>query len=52
MRINRDVTDQLLQAQTPYNTSVSPSYQKALGIQLQQLEKKQYELTKKVTLRN
>lgn len=50
MRINRDVTDQLMQSQTnsKCNKSISPAYKDSLQTKLQQLEKKQYELTKQV----
>ena len=49
VRINRNATDDSLAnqaSQNSKNVSVSPAYKSALTNQLQQLEKKQYELTK------
>ncbi len=49
VRINRDITDALMdKSSSRCNKSISPAYKDALQTKLQELEKKQYELTKKV----
>jgi len=51
VRINRDVTDALMEkreSSSRCDKSISPAYKDALQTRLQDLEKKQYELTKKV----
>ena len=55
IRINRDTTDSLMEKQigsgSKCNKSISPAYKDTLQTKLQELEKKQYELTKQVSRR-